>query len=553
MRPKHKMLSHLKYAGVLAAAISAVILTPVSGAEQSRTVINRITESQYANIIADVFGSDIDLGGRFEPGMRQDGLLAVGSSRVSVTASGMEQYDAMAHAIASTVVDDAHREMLVPCTPAAADKPDDACAETFFSEAGLLLYRRPLTASQLDAYVAAAHIGTEQAGDFYEGLSLSLAGMLSSPMFLFREQRTEPDPDRTGQLRLDAYSKAAQLSFFLWDSGPDAQLLEVAASGAIHTDEGLKRQVDRMLASPRLESGLRAFFSDNFRFSEFGTLIKDTIIFPKFDPAVAEQAREQTMRTVLDVVMKQNADYRDIFTTKRTFLTPELGSIYNVPVFKSGPNGSPDQWQPYEFSEEDPFTGILTQISFTALHSPAGRSSPTFRGKALREIMMCQEVPAPPGDVDFTLFESGKDLRNATARERLALHSAEPMCAGCHKITDPLGLALENFDGLGEFRTHDNGALIDASGQLNGSGFDGADDFADVVRDDPAITSCLVERMSSYAVGRSAKDDKKDWIKGLNADFAQTGFRIIGLMRAIALSDDLYTLSNAEISTAAAK
>ena len=160
-----------------------------------------------------------------------------------------------------------------------------------------------------------------------------------------------------------------------------------------------------MLASPRLESGLRAFFNDHFHFDEFEYLAKDTDIYPKFSPAIAEQAREQTLRTVLDVVLTQRADFREVFRTKRTFLTPELGSIYRVPVFKEGPNGSPDGWQSYEFADSDPYKGILTQISFTALHSPAGRSSPTYRGKALREVMMCQTVPPPPGDVDFTLFD----------------------------------------------------------------------------------------------------------------------------------------------------
>ncbi len=518
--------------------------------ERVQTVTQRLTPSQYRNIITDVFGADIDLGGRFEPDLREDGLLAVGSSVVSVTAAGMEQYDAMSRAIAETVVDKEHRELLIPCTPASAAEADDSCAETFFIEAGLLLYRRPLTAAQLEAYVVAARTGAELTGDFYEGLSLSLAGMLSSPAFLFREQRVEPDPNAAGGYRLDAYSKASQLSFFLWNAGPDRALLDAAANGDLHAEEGLVRQADRMLTSPRLESGLRAFFNDNFRFDEFETLAKDSILFPKFSPVVAEQAREQTIRTVLDVVLTRRADYREVFTTKRTFLTPDLGSIYHVPVYKNGPNGSPDQWQSYEFSDTDPYQGILTQVSFTALHSPAGRSSPTIRGKALREIMMCQEVPAPPGDVDFTLFEGGGDLRNATARKRLAVHSSEPMCAGCHKITDPIGLALENFDGSGEYRTTDNGAAIDPGGELNGSKFSDVNEFAEILYKDTVTTSCLVERLSSYALGRSPIPSDKAWVEALDESFEQSGFRVIDLMRQIAVSDALYKLPRAEQNTA---
>lgn len=516
---------------------------------QARTITHRLTSSQYRNIITDVFGSHIDLGGRFEPDMRRDGLLAIGSGLVSVTAAGMEQYDAMSRAIAETVVDEAHRELLIPCVPASKTAADDACAATFFEEAGFLLYRRPLTEDQLDAYVAAARTGAEYTEDFYEGLSLSLAGMLSSPAFLFREQRTEPNPDAPGQYRLDAYSKATQLSFFLWNAGPDRQLLEAAASGVIHTEEGLTRQVDRMLTSPRLEAGLRAFFNDHFHFDEFENLAKDTDIYPKFSPTISEQAREQTIRTVLNVVLNQRADYREVFRTKQTFLTPELGSVYRVPVFKDGPNGSPDGWQPYEFAESDPYQGILTQISFTALHSPAGRSSPTFRGKALREVMMCQVVPPPPGQVDFTLFE-GEDLRKATARVRLAAHNANPVCAGCHKITDPIGLALENFDGSGEFRVNDNGNAIDPSGNLNGQDFNTVGEFVDIIYNGTVTTSCLNRRLASYALGRSPMPSERQWIESLDAFFEESGFRVTDLMREIALSDALHKIPNTELNTA---
>jgi hypothetical protein len=555
MENKRSKFSPNWCAALVACAVGAPLFVQPSFSEdsdqsvQARTITHRITPSQYRNIITDVFGSHIDLGGRFEPDLRKEGLLAVGSGLVSVTASGMEQYDAMSRAIAEKVVDEAHRELLIPCGPASPAEADDSCAEAFFTEAGLLLYRRPLTANQLNAYVSAARTGAQHTNDFYEGLSLSLAGMLSSPSFLFREQRAEPDPSAPGDYRLDSFTKAAQLSFFLWNAGPDRQLLAAAANGDLHTEEGLTRQADRMLASSRLEAGLRAFFNDNFRFDEFETLAKDSIIFPKYSPAISEQAREQTIRTVLDVVLARRADYREVFTTKRTFLTPELGSIYRVPVFKSGPNGSPDDWQSYEFAESDPYQGILTQIAFTALHSPAGRSSPTFRGKALREIMMCQKVPAPPGDVDFTLFE-GEDLRKATARVRLKAHSSEPMCAGCHKITDPIGLALENFDGAGEYRTTDNDAVIDPSGVLNGSNFSDVKEFTEVVYNDTVTTSCLVERMSSYALGRGPVPMEKAWIETLDKSFTESGYKVMNLMREIALSDALHKLPTVELNTA---
>jgi hypothetical protein len=160
------------------------------------SVTRRLTAEQYQNIIHDLFGSDIDLGGRIEPDLRVNGLLAVGASHVSITAAGMEQYDAMARAVAAQALDEQHRDMLLPCQPASASEVDEECARAFLSKVGRLIYRRALTDTQLQAYVAAAAEATRLTHSFHEGLALSLSGMLSSPSFLFREEVLEPDPQQ---------------------------------------------------------------------------------------------------------------------------------------------------------------------------------------------------------------------------------------------------------------------------------------------------------------------------------------------------------------------
>ena len=507
------------------------------------SVTRRLTAEQYRNTVQDMFGADIDLGGRFEPDLRVGGLLAVGASQVSITAAGMEQYDAMGRAVAAQVVDEKHRDMLIPCKPASPASADDKCAGEFLSKVGKLLYRRPLTEQQLRAYVTAAAAATGITNDFYQGLALSLSGMLSSPSFLFVEQRLEPDPDRPGGYRLDGFSVASQLSLFLWNSAPDTTLLRAAEQGELRTRRGLKRQVERMMASPRLEEGVRAFFVDQLRFDEFEVLAKDAALFPKFSAQAATDAREQTLKTVIDVVLTRNADYREIFTTRKTFLTPELGAIYQVPIFKDGPNGSPDEWQPYEFDADDPRGGILTQVAFTSLHSPAGRGSPTLRGKAVREIALCQSVPPPPADVSFTQFEESTAHGAATARERLAAHATVPSCAGCHKIIDPIGFALENFDGAGEFRTVENGVGIDSSGDLDGISYTDAGGLGQAVYKNPAAVSCVVERLTARALGRTMTAGERAWAKQLKADFAESGHRLPALMQEIALSESLYNVA----------
>jgi hypothetical protein len=490
-------------------------------------VVRRLTNDQYAAIIRDVFGESIELGGRFEPELRVNGLLAAGSSHVSMTPAGIEQYDAMARAIATQVVSEKHRS-LIPCTPASVTEPDDACAGRFLKDVGLLLYRRPLSGVEHKTYVGAARLAAETTSDFYEGLSISLAAMLSSPKFLFRE--TEIDAGD--------YGRASRLSFFLWNAGPDLALLAAAEKGELGTPRGLARQVDRMMASSRLKDGVRAFFIDHLGFDGFANLTKDAALFPKFSAQAATDAQEQTLKTIVEHLLIEGGDYRDLFTTRKTFLTAELASIYGVPLLSNEPNGAPDTWEPYEFAATDPRAGILTHLAFTALHSPPGRGSPTLRGKALREVIMCQKVPAPPGDVNFTLVTDTSNPAHRTARDRLNAHATEPMCAGCHKIIDPIGLALENFDAAGVYRTAENGAVIDTKGTIDGVTFEGATGLGKVLRKHPAVTSCLVQRLSGYATGRMPVS--AGWTRELEVDFKAGGHKVPGLMRQIALSPEFH-------------
>jgi hypothetical protein len=295
-------------------------------------VIRRLNQEQYRRIIADVFGPTITVGGRFEPDMRREGLLSVGAGAVSVTASGMEDYDKIARSVASQVVSEPHRATLIPCVPKSATTADDTCARQFLSAVGRLLYRRPLDDEELGSRVAVASSAATQFKDFYAGLGTSLATLLVSPHFLFRDETAEPDPDHRGQFRLDAYSRASQLSFFLWNSAPDLALLASAQTGDIQTEKGRARQVDRMLASPRLKDGVRGFFEDMLGFDEFETLAKDAILFPKYSSKVSLDAQEQALRTITDLLITRDGDYRDLFTTRKTFLTSLLASVYGVPL-----------------------------------------------------------------------------------------------------------------------------------------------------------------------------------------------------------------------------
>lgn len=498
----------------------------------------RLQPDQYRRIITDVFGPSVRVTGRFEPDVRQGGLLAIGAGTVGITAAGLEQFDAIARGVAAQVVDERHRDVLLPCKPQSATVADDACSTQFFSKVGPLLIRRPLQPNELRQLVQLARAATQTIGSFHDGLATSLAGLLLSPQFLFREEVVEPDPEQPGNYRLDAYTKASQLSFFLWNSGPDRKLLAAAASGALHSKAGLEREVERMLLSPRLEPGMRAFFTDMLQFDVFDTLAKDATIYPKWTIRVAQDAQEQTLRTIVDHLLVRDADYRDLFTTRRTFLTPLLGSLYGAPVAQTG-----SRWQAHEFLPTDARAGIQSHASFVALHSHPGLSSPTLRGKALREVLLCAPVPPPPGDVDFTIAQDTNNPVLKTMRERLIAHSTNPTCAGCHKLMDPPGLALENFDSDASFRQRENGKSLDTSGELDGVKFNNAAGLGLALRENAATSACLVRRAYTYATGRAAERQDLKWLRSLNADFAADGYRLKALLKRIATSRSLYRVT----------
>ena len=530
--------------GALAAAVIGGGLSVSSLAESAEGTgavpqLRRLNEQQYRNSVADVLGQAIEIKGRFEPELRTQGLLALGSSVVSVTPFGFEQFDTIGRSVARQYVEGVKRCPADYCASPVANAITSRCATDLLARLGGQLFRRPLSDSEQALYSAIVAQVSEQKGDIYQGLEAGLSGMLVAPPFLFRIEAVEDDPNAVGVMRLTGHAKAQRLSYFLWNTTPDAQLLEAAEKGDLHTRAGLKEQVDRLLESPRLEAGVRALFDDMLRFDEFDKLAKDPAVFPRFNFKAAAESREETLRTLVDHLLVDNRDYRDLFTTRKTFITSSLGLIYRVPV------ANPGGWAAYEFPPENHpkaggRAGLLTQVSFLALHSHPGRSSATLRGKAVRELILCQEVPTPPANVDFSVVQDTDNPQFKTARERVIAHQTDAACASCHRITDPIGLALENFDGSGVYRATENGVAIDASGVLDGREYRDAVGLGEAVAKHPDTPACLVRRTFEVGAGRPVARDDRDWMKGLNRGFARSGYSLPALLRLVATSEQFF-------------
>ena len=501
--------------------------------------MRRLTEAQYRNTIADIFGPDIIVAGRFEPIVRPaHQLIATGASAASISPSGLEQFDAIGRGIAAQVFDSAHRATFVPCAPKSASQPDDDCVRATLLPIGRYLFRRPLTAGEQAAYVRMANAATTRSGDFHAGLQLALAAMLVSPDFLYVIESAEPDPARPGELRLDANSRAARLSFFLWNTTPNDALLKAAAEGRLADPAQLAAVARQMVKSPRLEAGVRAFFADMLMFEKFDDIAKDPIVYPRFNQDVAKALPEQLLRTIVDELVTRDGDYRDLFTIRRTFMTRALGPIYNVPVV------SRTGWEPHDFAANDDRAGLLSQAGFLSLYAHSGRSSPTLRGRAIRERLLCQPVPDPPGNVNFAVVQDTTNAVLRTARARLSAHASDPTCAACHRITDPIGLPLERFDGIGAFRAKENGVDIDVAGKLEDATFAGADGLGKALASNPATTECVANRALEYATGKST-DDQADLLAALDKGFAEDRYRLPALMLRIASLPSLYEIHRA--------
>jgi len=492
--------------------------------------MRRLTEQEYRNSIADIFGKEIEVRGTFEPTIRTGGLEAASTGLLSVTPMGFESFNKMANEIAAQVTADKYRSKLA-CAPKDPKAADDACAGKILGHYGLLLFRRPLTAGELSDRVTLARNITKQTGDFYTGLRYGLAMLMQLPDFIFRSEVAALNADgKSGTL--DAYSRATRLSFLMWNTTPDAELLRAAGSGELNTPAGLSKQVERLMGSPRLDAGMSAFFDDMLQLNTFDTVSKDNVLYPKWGSAMATSAREETLRTAVGHAVHDNGDIRKLMTTRQTYIDRRLAMLYRIPFPFTG------EWVKYEFPAESGRSGLLTQVSMLSMFSHPGRSSPTRRGVALLDIFLCFPTPLPPNDVDFSAVNNPNSQK--TVRERLMEHGTNRACAACHYQSDPMGLSLEAFDTIGGYRTTENGQAIDVSATVLGKSFTGAQGLGQYMHDNPRYPACVARKIYSYSRGVEVSKVRTDQFQEAYLAFQDSGYRLRVLLKNLANSEAFY-------------
>lgn len=497
---------------LLACAPDAPDRTEPPAVSPGAPALRRLTEAQYVQTVTDLLGDGLALPTALEPDAEAEGLLSVGNAVAAVSTLGVERYEGAAWSLAEQVVADPERRARVlDCAPATPD--DAACAEAFAAGFARVAWRRTLTAAEVDRLVAVVTGVGAAAGDFEAGLTAGLAVVLQSPHFLYRREHGVPDPEQPGVRRLTGPELATRLAYTLWNTTPDADLLDAAEAGELDTVEGLRDHAERLLADERARRGLRNLYTELLHLYELDDVDKDPTVYTHAAEELGPAAREETLRVVEHLLYDRDADLRTLFTTQTTFVDRRLAALYDIPA------PSLDGFGEALLDPRGGRRGLLGHASLLMLEAHATRSSATLRGKFVRTVILCQAIPPPPGDVATTLPEPDADA--PTLRERVETHLEEPSCAACHQVMDPVGLTLENFDGVGRWRDTENGAVIDASGELDGQALTDAWDLGGALAAHEDLGPCLTSHLYRYAVGRSLAEGEeplRDWLaEGLPA------------------------------------
>ncbi len=489
--------------------------------------LHRLSIAQYANSVHDLLATDIVIPPELEPDVVIDGFVSVGMTTATISPTGVQRYEAAALSIASqAIATPAHRQAFVPCTP--ANVSDQTCLTKFVTDFGHRAWRRPLTAAEVQQVVSVGAQAAQTLNDPWQGIAAAIADLLQSPYFLFRVELGEPDPAGNG-LRYSSQEMASRLAAFLTNSTPDATLLAAAEAGELVTDSGLQKQVERLLGSPAAHVAIRNYFTELYELSQLDSLGQDPTIYFAMSSDLGPSAREETLEDVERLVLDQNADFRTFFTGRTTMVNRRLAAIYDVPAPSLTDYGS------VTLPAKGLRAGFLGQVSFLALQAHPTSTSPVLRGKFIRNVLLCDTIPPPPVGVNTGLEPVTATAR--TMRERDQEHlQVGSVCYGCHSQMDPIGLALENFDAIGTYRTMDNGEPIDASGDLDGSSFNGPVQLADLIVKSPKFPKCFAKEMFEYATGTAPTTGDSAMVDALGDAFVSTGYRVKDLMEIIAMS-----------------
>ena len=422
------------------------------------------------------------------------------------------------------------RSRIFSCRPAARSDEAD-CANRIVSKLARRAYRRPVTTSEVDRLLAYYRTGREE-GDFETGIQMAIRRLLMVPEFLFRVERDPVDVAPDTAYRLSDLELATRLSFFLWSSIPDEELLDVATSGRLTDPAELEQQVRRMLADDRSSASLVTNFAAQWLYLRNLPAVRPNgDLFPDFDEGLRRALRRET-ELFFESILREDRSVLDLLKADYTFLNERLAKHYGIPdVYGS-------HFRRVTLGKDSVRGGLLGQGSVLTVTAYPNRTSPVLRGKWILENLLGTPPPPPPPNVPP--LAEGAAAKGLSMRERMTQHRANPVCASCHRMMDPLGLALENFDAVGRWRTHGEGHTpIDASGSLpDGTTFEGVTGLREALLSQSELfVTTTTEKLLTYALARGLEYYDAPAVRAIAREGAPGGYRLSDLILGIVKSD----------------
>jgi len=497
--------------------------------DPGRVTIHRLSNVEYDNTIRDLFhGLPVSPSADFPADEVSLGFDNI-SDVLSVTPVLFELYEraaeqTIAQALA-TAGEDSVRARILTCEPTPGSEA--TCADEILRTFAKRAWRRPVTDDEVEVLVGVVTEGLAAGNDFEASLSLGLKTVLVSPWFLFRVE-LDPDPQSMEIHELTDHELAARLSYFVWSTMPDDELTDMADAGMLHEPEALETQVRRMLEDPRAEALVDNFAGQWLYLRNLdGELAKDVGTFPDFDAEL-----QASMKTEAEMFFRtfitEGRSLQELLTADETFVDARLAEHYGMPA----PAG--EGFQRVSLAGL-PRRGLLTQPGILSVLSHASQTSPVKRGKWVLEQLMCIHPPPPPAGVDIPPLEPSE---GGTMRDELEKHRADPQCAACHDLMDPIGLGLEHYDAIGRFRDLDNGQPIDASGELpGGETFTDALGMVSLLAKGDDFAACTARKTLTYALGREIGQPDQAYLDEIVGEFQAADMTLEGLLVAVVTSD----------------
>ncbi|MEM7607710.1 MAG: DUF1588 domain-containing protein [Myxococcota bacterium] len=478
------------------------------------TSLRRLTRDQYDATVATLLGDQTGPARAFPADDDIEGFLVAGT----VSQLLVEQQRAVSEALAARAVLDL--EELTGCGEA-------SCAEAGIRQLATRAYRRPAS----DAELMRLRVVYDAGADHGAGMQLVIQAVLQSPHFLYH---LEPEPtgaETDSIVPVAPFALANRLAYFLWGTMPDAALREAAEAGRLDDLEGLMAETDRMLEDGRAASGFRFFYRQWLKVRDVAGVVKDETLHPEWNADVARDLQRSLDRFLDDVYA--GGDLNLLFTGTTHYVNARIAPFFNLDPAAFG-----DELEAHRFAVSQR-AGVLTHPGTMALLSKSNQSDPIHRALFIRERILCQHLPPPPDDL---VVEAPDPSPGLTTRERFAEHSESPACVGCHTRLDPLGFVFEHYDAVGAYRETDNGTTVDSSGQMNETRdldgpLTGADDLTMRLGGSAEVQECVARQVFRFAIQRNETDADACSLQGIDASFADSGFDIRALLRAVVASE----------------